>query len=343
MPTFDPTVMTSTLRPVTLDPVIVAKPWGGRRLADLGKTLPRSGSFGESWEVADLPAEAVTSSDRTRSTVAVGANAGRSLRDLIADHGADLLGSAEPTPAGDFPLLFKFLDAHEHLSVQVHPHMNYVRQHPGACLKTESWYVVDAKPGAVIYKGLRSGVTLPDVRAVAGTARLVELLQPVPAEPGDFHHLPAGIVHALGAGVLVAEPQTPSDTTFRIYDWAEEYDRQPRELHIDEALETIVLEPEGAVMLTPLAGEGSRTLIETHHYWLVEHKRRSGSIALDPASELRILTVVAGTIELGWGDEPLMELRPGATVLVPAMIAPTTEVDVVADAVVIETGLVPRR
>jgi mannose-6-phosphate isomerase len=334
--------MTSTLRPVILDPVIVAKPWGGRRLADLGRLLPPSGTYGESWDVADLSAEAVTSSERTRSTVAVGPDAGRSLRDLIDAYGADLLGSAPRTASGNFPLLLKFLDAHEHLSVQVHPNERYVSRHPGTRLKTESWYVVDAMPAAVIYKGVRSGVTMDDVRRAAGTSAFVELLNPVHAEPGDFHHLPAGIIHALGAGVLVAEPQTPSDTTFRIYDWADEYGRAPRTLHIEEGLETIDLAPEGAVFLTPITGEGSRTLIETRHYWQVEHKRRSGPLYLDPARELRILTVISGTATLRWGDGLAMELGTGATVLIPAVVAPESEIELTSEGVVIETGLVPR-
>ncbi|MDH3500806.1 MAG: class I mannose-6-phosphate isomerase, partial [Acidimicrobiia bacterium] len=245
------------MEPLTFEPIIVPKPWGGRRLERFGKELAPDGLFGESWEVADLPTDAVTSSEQTRSRVSGGADDGATLSDLISLHGSDLLGSARATERGDFPLLVKFLDAREHLSVQVHPTGDYVARHPGTWLKTESWCVVDADPGAVLYKGFRPGVTMEQVAQAAGTRDFVELLQAVDAVAGDFHHLPAGIVHALGAGVLVAEIQTPSDTTFRLYDWTDEYGRAPRPLHIGEGLDTVALDPDGAVTIAPLRGQGS--------------------------------------------------------------------------------------
>ncbi len=263
--------MAESLHPLTFDPVLVPKPWGGRRLVAYGKALPPEATFGESWEIADLPAAAVTSSEQTRTPVAAGPHAGRALRDLIATHHAELLGHASSAAGGDFPLLVKLLDAHEHLSVQVHPSAEYFAAHPGTWLKTESWYVMDAEPGAVVYKGVRPGVTRDDLAAAAGSKDIVELLAVHDARPGDFHHLPAGIIHALGAGVMVAEIQTPSDTTFRLYDWTEEYARAPRDLHVDRALAAVDLASPGAIFLGPLAGHGSRTLIETNDYWMVEH------------------------------------------------------------------------
>ncbi len=327
------------MQPLTFEPILVPKPWGGRRLAEYGKPLPPEGTFGESWDIADLPAAAVTSADRTRTPVAGGPDAGLVLRELIARDGADLLGSARPTDAGDFPLLVKLLDAREHLSVQVHPTAEYVSSHPGTRLKTESWYVVDADPGAVIYKGFRRGVTMDDLHRAAGTRAFVELLQPVEAVPGDFHHLPAGIVHALGAGVMVAEPQTPSDTTFRLYDWTDEYGRAPRPLHLDEALDTIDLDPDEAVFLAPIAAEGSRLLVATDSYWQAEHRLDGGQVPLRTDRELRILMLPRGRARVAWPDGELA-LDRGATVLLPAALAPEVEVTVVEPATVLETGLV---
>lgn len=332
--------MTQTLGPLTFEPIIVPKPWGGRTLARFGKRLPDDGTFGESWEIADLPDQAVTSSVQTRTLVASGPHAGSSLRDLIARHGSDLLGSATPTETGGFPLLVKFLDAREHLSVQVHPTAAYVASNPGTWLKTESWYVVDAAPGAVLYKGFRPGVAMPDIRRAVGSPEFVELLQPIDAHPGDFHHLPAGIVHALGAGVLVAEPQTPSDTTFRMYDWTTEYGRAPRELHLTQALETLDVDPQGAVFLTPIESHGVRTLVTTAHYWQREHKLQDGGIALDGMQELRILTVVAGRVAVQYGDDAPMVVDVGNTVVIPASAVDQVSATIDEPAVVVETGLV---
>ncbi len=318
--------------------MLVPKPWGGRRLAAYGKTLPPGERVGESWEIADLPAAAVTSSNQSRGLVAGGPFAGRTLRDLIEAHGADLMGHVAPTPGGDFPLLVKLLDAREHLSVQVHPTADHVAAHPGSWLKTESWYVVDAEPGAVLYKGARPGVTHADLAAAAGTKDMVELLASYDAVPGDFHHLPAGILHALGAGVMVAEIQTPSDTTFRLYDWTGEYGRAPRELHVEEALAAVELAPEGAVFLGPLTGHGSRTLIETEHYWMVEHRHDHGTEPLTRAAELRVLLVTRGSVRVGW-DGGDFEVASGGTVLIPAVCAPEVEVAVVEPGVILEIGI----
>ena len=328
------------LTPLVLDPVLVAKPWGGRRLESYGKTLPDDGDFGESWEVADLPPESVTSSSTSRTPIAIGVHAGLTMRSLIEIHGAEILGSAETTSAGDFPLLVKLLDAREHLSVQVHPTEAYVASHDGCWLKTESWYVVDADPGAVIYKGFKQGVTIEDVRSAAGTPAFVDLMQDIPAVPGDFHHLPAGIIHALGAGVLVAEPQTPSDTTFRMYDWTEEYGRAPRDLHLEQGLDTLIMEPEGAVALPAMEGDGDRLLIETEHYWQREHRVTDGPVKLQPGRELRILMVVRGTASVTGPGSFSTTLKKGSTVVIPAVIAEHVFVETTGESTVIETGLV---
>lgn len=308
-----------------LEPVLVPKPWGGRRLAAFGKTLPDDATYGESWDVADLPSDTVTTGTASRSLVTSGPFAGAPLRDVVAAWGSELLGSAPPTPAGDFPLLYKLLDANEHLSVQVHPDAAYAAVDPSVAVKTESWYIVDAEPGAVIYKDVRPGVTVNDISEAAGSQAIVEMLQPVPAEPGAFHHLPAGLVHALGAGVLVAEPQTPSDTTFRLYDWTAEYGRAPRQLHIDEALAALRIDPQGAFALDPFDESGTRTLIGTDHYWIREHALVSDTGPLGDDGELRIVTVLDGELALSHHDS-VASLRAGDTVIVPAAIVDESDV-----------------
>ena len=247
------------------DPILVPKPWGGTRLASLGKAPPADHAagtrYGESWEVADLPRGVLSAAERGRTRVSAGPHRGRTLRELIAEHGPALLGSVSPTPEGDFPLLVKLLDTAEHLSIQVHPDETWIARNPGWLPKTESWYVLDSEPGAAIFKGFKRGVDLETVRAVAGTPALADLLRRIPVRRGDFHHLPAGTVHALGAGVTVAEVQTPSDTTFRLYDWTEEYDRPARPLQIGRGLDALSLgSPD--MSRRGMEGDGVRLLVD---------------------------------------------------------------------------------
>ncbi len=219
--------------PVVFEPIFKAKPWGGRELERLfNKPLPGDGPIGESWELADLPGN--------ESRVARGPLAGKTVGKLIEMWGRDLLGNAGLVD-GRFPLLIKFLDARERLSVQVHPSGPATaseRQQPG--VKHEAWYVVDAEPGAVLYLGLKPGVGPEEVRAAGSTPALAELHQLRPGEPGRCYYLPSGIPHALGAGLVVAEVQTPSDVTYRLYDWERlGLDGKPRELHVEQALANI--------------------------------------------------------------------------------------------------------
>lgn len=325
-----------SLPPLRLEPVLVAKPWGGRRLAEFGKPLPAQDMIGESWEVADLPAAPGSAVADPRSRVSDGPLAGAALCDLIDRFGAALLGSASPTPDGGFPLLVKFLDAREHLSVQVHPHAAYVERHPDARLKTESWYVMDAAPGAELFLDVADGVTPERFRSALGTPAVVDLLGRVPATAGGFHHLPAGLLHALGAGVLVAEVQTPSDTTFRVYDWNDEYGRPVRDLHLAEAAETLVASPEGAISSGRMEGPGVRPLILTEHYWIREHVSDGGRVALVDLPETRVLLVTRGGVTVDGTPA-----RAGTTVVVPAETARATAVNADDGAGVLEVGLTP--
>lgn len=230
--------------PLILEPILKPKVWGGRRLAEYGKHLPADEPTGESWELADLASTSASGGggDSAHSAIANGELAGKTIRDAIEQWGTDLLGDASLSPEGGFPLLVKYLDAREHLSIQVHPSPAYAATHPSAHLKTESWFILDAHPDAdgnppVIYKGFKDGVTADDLRSAIEHGTVPDIMRAELAVPGCCHTLPSGTVHALGAGVLVAEIQTPSDTTFRVYDWAKEYGRDGRELHIDQAVQ----------------------------------------------------------------------------------------------------------
>jgi len=319
------------LYPLRFHPIYKQKVWGGRKLEQLGRQLPGApdapeGRIGESWELADLATTAVSGGggDAEYSTVAAGPLAGRSIRDLTARYGQQLLGGLPLTPAGGFPLLVKFLDASENLSVQVHPSPDYAARHPDAHLKSEAWYIVDAEPDAAIYKGIAEGVSPADFRAAveANDADAVEqMLIRVPVKPGDCHYLPSGTCHALGAGVLVAEVQTPSDTTFRVFDWG----RTGRQLHIDQAMQCIHFGPAETASFekrSHVAGVHTTiTRLAACEFFAIEKVRMTeGYQQALPYDQPVVWIVLEGAGKLHPGKQGVdpVEFAAGQTLLIPA-------------------------
>ena len=215
------------LYPLKLIPEYVEKIWGGRNLERLfGRDLPEGSLIGESWEICDLKEKS--------SVVANGLLAGRTLSQVIEDFGDDLLGKDLNATTDRFPLLLKILDANDTLSMQVHP--DDVAAHDIGCeaeSKTECWYIIESRNG-FIYKDLDGDVSVEDFATAVKNDSTEELVQKIDCKTGDFYHLPAGTVHALGKGLVVAEIQTPSNTTFRVSDWG-----RGREVHVEESLKSI--------------------------------------------------------------------------------------------------------
>ena len=230
-----------SLYPLKFKPRLVEKIWGGRKLETvLGKPLPPGKSIGESWEIYDFPPGVVDQSGEWVSAqVANGPLAGRTLHQILAQYGADLYGDVPLLGGEQFPLLIKYLDAREDLSLQVHPTQEYAATHPGAHLKTEAWYVMEHDPGAKLYRGLTPGASEEAFRASLQNGTVLDQVNAVAVKPGQCFFLPSGTVHALGAGILVAEVQTPSDTTFRIYDFDRLENGKPRKMHVEEAMQCI--------------------------------------------------------------------------------------------------------
>ena len=217
--------------PLIFEPILKPKIWGGRKLETLvGKRLPDGAAIGESWELADL--------EDDQSVVAQGPAKGKTLGTLVTEWGTDLIGRAELFE-NRFPLLIKFLDAHQMLSVQVHPDQATAHRIGGTVrVKNEAWYVLEAKADAFIYRGLRNGIDAAALELAIAEDRVESVLQRLPVKKGHCYYLPSGTIHALGAGVVVAEIQTPSDTTYRVYDWnrIDPSTGRPRDLHLQEAL-----------------------------------------------------------------------------------------------------------
>jgi mannose-6-phosphate isomerase len=229
------------LYPYKLTPALLARVWGGNALARYGKSVPVGKKIGESWEISDR--------DDVQSVIANGSDKGRTLREQIHAHGAQLLGTNCGTVTR-FPLLVKLLDARERLSLQVHPPAAVAAKLKGEP-KTEMWCVLDADQGAHLIAGLRRGVTGADfIRATEASASrgngmktLEDCVYRFPVLPGDTFFVPSGRVHAIDAGVVLVEIQQSSDTTYRVYDWGRVgLDGKPRELHVRESLVSIDFE-----------------------------------------------------------------------------------------------------
>ncbi len=214
--------------PVKFDSIFKLKVWGGRNLQRIfGKSLPPGDPIGESWELADLKQD--------QSKAAIGPARGQPLAALLRQWGPRLLGDAQPFE-GRFPLLVKFLDAEDDLSVQVHPDKAMASRSAGDVrVKNEAGYIIEARGDAAIYRGLKDGVDRRRFERAVERNQVPDTLRRIPVKAGDCYYLSSGTLHALGKGVVVAEVQTPSDTTYRVHDWSHD----GRQLHVAEALECI--------------------------------------------------------------------------------------------------------
>jgi len=307
--------------PVIFEPIYKHKIWGGDRIFRyFHRPADRADSVGESWELADL--------ENDRSRIANGPRQGKTLTELIRDWRQDLIGHVALID-GRFPLLIKFLDAAQALSVQVHPTASVARKLGGRVrVKHESWYVLAADPGSIIYHGLQPGVDAATFRNAMLTGEIEGVLRRVPVRAGDCIYLPSGTVHALGAGVLVSEIQTPSDVTYRTYDWGrvDPATHRPRELHLDQAMECVDF---GSPSPPPMQERSHVATISTAVTRLVacpsftiEKVRMSQGTRRDiPHAEPVVWIVLEGCCRLEWQGGGPLELSKGNVVLLPAALA----------------------
>lgn len=294
--------------PLKFEPIYKEKIWGGRNLERLyGRRLPPGKPIGESWELADL--------EEGTCTVSNGPLAGQTLTAVTAQLGRALLGNARALESGRFPLLLKLLDANDILSLQVHPDEKAVAEIPGSALKTECWYIVESRDG-MLFKGVVPGVTPEEFRRAIETDQAEKVVRAIKVKAGDFHYLPAGTVHAVGAGLVVAEVQTPSDTTYRVTDWG-----RGREIHVDRSMQCIRPELTGD---NPPGAQGE-TLLVTDYFAVAKRTARPGQTVKLPQGVCSALMILSGdqpmTISHGGAVEPAVTVHAGDTILLPADLA----------------------
>lgn len=300
--------------PLQFQPELKERVWGGRSLEQFGLTLPE-GRIGEGWMIGDHP--------NGTTKVMNGALAGLGLDQVREQYGREWFGTKGFSEKnGRFPLLIKLLDCEDDLSVQVHPNDDYERLPPGELGKTEMWYILSAKPGAKIIYGLQPGVTRESLAEAIAGGRIMDALQEVPVFAGDSFYIPAGTVHALCSGVLVAEIQQNSDTTYRLYDYNRPgLDGKPRELHIEDSLNVIAYEGSGATrMKTDLRQPREWLTLAQSPYFVTQKGLVEGAWSLNTSPDsFTIVIVCDGTGTVRWADG-VLDLKPGQCFLLPATL-----------------------
>lgn len=297
--------------PLRMSPAFDPRPWGTTDLSPIYPNQQFAEKIGEAWLTGD------------NCRVANGALQGRSLAELSAEYGRDLVGDAANDP-NRFPLLVKFLFPHEKLSVQVHPDDQAAWQLGQFCGKTECWYVAHAKRGTQIALGLKSGITKAQFEQAIHDVRAEELLNWIDIFPGDMIYVAGGTVHTLGPGAVIVETQQQCDTTYRLYDYG-----RPRQLHLREGLSVIKENPgSGKVArseLHPVNGSNrSARLIGSPHFVVetFELKEpwefRASDAGVKKSVQILVALEGCGVIEAD-GVEPIT-MAKGDAVVVPAAI-----------------------
>jgi mannose-6-phosphate isomerase len=306
--------MTSFLQ---FKPLYQERVWGGRELESfLGRKLPGSAPVGESWELVDRP--------EAQSVVAAGPWEGQTLRAVLGAHTAEIMGPGWPVDRA-FPILVKWLDCRDRLSVQVHPPAALARKLGGEP-KTENWYFAQTSPGAAVYAGLKAGVTRAAFARAVADGTVERCLERLTVRAGDSLLITSGTMHAIDVGNVILEIQQNSDTTYRVYDWGRlGLDGKPRALHVAQSLACL----EAGLAPAPKLLRAAGVLVQCREFTLRRQDLRPGeTLSFARGQQARILSVAAGELAgagpLGRGDNVLLpyaggfsfEAKTAATILV---------------------------
>ena len=289
------------LETIKLTPACKDYLWGGEKLRQDYGIQSQLHPLAEAWVLSCHP--------DGPSVVAIGPLAGKTLPEYIQEKGPGCLG-ADCEKFTDFPILAKFIDAKGDLSIQVHPSNEYALAHEHQFGKTEMWYVLDCEPGATLYYGFQHQISREEFQQRIQDNTLTEVLNAVPVEKGDLFFIPAGTLHAIRKGIVVAEIQQNSNVTYRIYDYGRVgADGKPRQLHIQQALEVTQRTP-------PQPDPDFHGHLAQCPYFTVDVMEGRFTLDCGPESFVSVL-VLEGTGALWEGDES-MSLRKGESLFIPA-------------------------
>lgn len=308
-------------KPLQFVPYYKSVIWGGDRIAKYKNEVINQENVGESWEISAVPGH--------ESVVADGEYKGKKLTDLVNEYGADFLGTEVFKRCGkEFPLLIKIIDARQDLSVQVHPDDELARKRHDSAGKTEMWYIIDREPGSKIYTGLKAPLNPEEYKRRIADNSIMEVVADHVSEPNQFYFVPAGTIHAIGAGNLLAEVQQTSDITYRVYD----YDRRdaegnPRELHTELATDAIDYRFPNDITPTATVYPATTTKAVTSAYFTTDflHLIPGEKFDVDTNGKtFAIIIVSKGTLDITLNSGEILHYKKGDTLLIPASMPPCT-------------------
>ena len=315
--------------PLIFEPILKDRIWGGTKLHSLlNKTLPTT-TTGESWEISSVPGDS--------SIIKNGIFQGTTLNDLVAKYPQEILGKAVYKKFGNqFPLLFKFLDAQEDLSIQLHPNDELAKKRHNSFGKTEMWYVMQADENSRIIVGFKENSSADEYLRHLEDKTLPTILKEISVKQGDAFFLKTGTIHAIGAGIVIAEIQQTSDITYRVYDWDRvDSNGKSRELHVELALEAINYnEVESQKQYGTIQNESN--LIVECPYFITNFIPLDGNVTFHKDSEsFTVLMCTDGQFELT-SEGSKSVFKKGETILLPAAI---TQYELLGKASILEIYL----
>jgi mannose-6-phosphate isomerase len=300
---------------IKFEPILKDKIWGGEKLASLLNKQSKRKDIGESWEISDVEGDT--------SMVTNGHLKGKNLKELISEFKSDLVGEKIYTHFGEkFPLLIKFIDAKEALSIQLHPNDTLAKERHNSFGKTEMWYVMQADKNANLIVGFQKEVSSEEYIKHLDTKSLLDILNVDEVQKGDVYFIPTGRVHAIGAGVLLAEIQQTSDITYRIYDWDRPNpDGTFRDLHTEEAIDAIDYSAKDSYKTMYYKKENASSEIVSCQYFTTNVLPIKGEVSINHQEKdsFVIYMCVEGSVIFQYENQT-EKLKTGETILVPACI-----------------------
>lgn len=302
--------------PIKFGPILKEKIWGGQKLNKLLNKQSDKKNIGESWEISDVEGDT--------SIVSTGEFEGLSLQELISKFKGELVGEKVYQQFGEkFPLLIKFIDAKTALSIQLHPNDVLAKKRHNSFGKTEMWYVMQADENANLIVGFKEGVSSEKYLQYLKSKSLLDILNVDIVNNGDVYFIPTGRVHAIGAGVLLAEIQQTSDITYRIYDWDRvDADGNERDLHTEEAIDAIDYKAQKNYQTVYSKAQNESTQIVSCPYFTTNIIPVKGEVKVNHQDKdsFVIYMCVSGEVNFNYGNQQSVKLTAGETVLIPATL-----------------------